>query len=139
MLNYALDERFSAFAGMTYDSYFAQGDIVYARGAAPLTSTIRDQEIHRIWQAGIEAKPLRYLGFRVSANYDRLTGAGEIFGEPPAYGPLTWPMGTGTVYVEHSKLGRLSLDLQRTYYIEELVTANNFSANLLMIRFTRGF
>ena len=48
-------------------------------------------------------------------------------------------MGTGTVYVEHSKLGRLSLDLQRTYYIEELVTANNFSANLLMIRFTRGF
>jgi hypothetical protein len=139
MLNYALDERFSAFAGMTYDSYFAQGDIVYARGAAPLTSKIRDQEIHRIWQAGIEAKPLRYLGFRVSANYDRLTGAGEILGEPPAYGPLTWPMGTGTVYVEHSKLGRLSLDLQRTYYIEELVTANNFSANLLMIRFTRGF
>jgi len=139
MLNYALDQRFSAFAGMTYDSYFAQGDIVYARGTAPLTSMIRDQEIHRIWQAGIDAKPLRYLGFRVSANYDRLTGAGEILGEPPAYGPLTWPMATGTVYVEHSKLGRFSLDLQRTYYIEELVTANNFSANLLMIRFTRGF
>jgi len=139
MLSYAFDQRFSAFAGMTYDSYFAAGDIVYARGAAPLTSTIRDQEIHRIWQAGIDAKPLRYLGFRASANYDRLTGVGEIVGEPPAYGPLTWPMMTGTVYVEHPKVGRLSLDLQRTYYIEEIVTANNFSANLLAIRFTRGF
>jgi len=53
--------------------------------------------------------------------------------------PLTWPMMTGTVYVEHPKVGRLSLDLQRTYYIEEIVTANNFSANLLAIRFTRGF
>jgi len=139
MIFYALNERFSAFTGLTYDSYFAQGDIVYARGAAPLTSTIRDQEINRIWQAGIDAKPLPYLGFRASANYVRLTGVGEILGEPPAYGPLTWPMITGTVYVEHPKLGRLSLDLQRTYYVEELVTANNFSANLLTIRYTRGF
>lgn len=141
MISYALDQRFSVFAGMTYDSYFAAGDIVYARGpaTATLTSSIRDQEIHRIWQAGIDAKPLRYLGFRVSGNYDRLTGVGEILGEPPAYGPLTWPMVTGTVYVEHPKVGRFSLDLQRTYYIEELVTANNFSANLLTIRFTRGF
>jgi len=139
MLSYALDERFSVFAGFTYDSYFAQGNIVYARGAAPLTSTIRDQEIHRIWQAGIDAKPLRFLGIRASGNYDRLTGVGEILGEPPAYGPLTWPMVTGTVYVEHPKLGRFSLDLQRTYYIEELVTVNNFSANLLAIRYTRGF
>jgi hypothetical protein len=139
LISYALDERFSAFGGMTYDSYYAQGDIVYARGAAPLTSTIRDQEIHRVWQAGIDVRPVRYFGFRVSANYDRLTGAGEILGEPPAYGPLTWPMATGTVYVEFPKLGRLSLDLQRTYYIEELVTANNFSASLLMIRYTRGF
>ena len=75
----------------------------------------------------------------MSANYDRMTGVGEILGEPPAYGPLTWPLATGTVYVEHPRLGRLSFDFQRTYYIEEIVPSNNFSANLLTIRYTRGF
>jgi len=138
-LSYAFNERFSIYGGLSYDSYFAQGDIVYARGTAPLTSTIRDQEIHRIWHGGLEAKPIQYVGFRVSANYDRLTGVGEILGEPPAYGPLTWPLATGTVYVEYPRWGRLSFDFQRTYYIEEIVQANNFSANLLTIRYTRGF
>jgi hypothetical protein len=139
MLSYALNERFSIYGGLSYDSYFAQGDIVYARGTSPLTSTIRDQEIHRVWQGGFDARPVQYVGIRVSANFDRLTGVGEILGEPPAYGPLTWPLATGTVFVEYPKLGRLSFDFQRTYYIEELVTANNFSANLLTIRYTRGF
>ena len=139
ILSYAFNERFSIYGGLSYDSYFAQGDIVYARGTSPLTSTIRDQEIHRVWQGGLDAKPVQYVGIRVSANYDRLTGVGEILGEPPAYGPLTWPMATGTVYVEYPKLGRLSFDFQRTYYIEEIVPANNFSANLLTIRYTRGF
>lgn len=138
-LSYALNERFSIYGGLSYDSYFAQGDIVYARGTAPLISTIRDQEIHRVWQGGFDAKPVRYFGVRMSANYDRLTGVGEILGEPPAYGPLTWPLATGTVYVEHPKLGRLSFDFQRTYYIEEIVPVNNFSANLLTIRYTRSF
>jgi hypothetical protein len=139
LLSYALNERFSIYGGLSYDSYFAQGDIVYARGTSPLTSTIRDQEIHRVWQGGIDARPVQYVGIRVSANFDRLTGVGEILGEPPAYGPLTWPLATGTVFVDYPKLGRLSFDFQRTYYIEELVTANNFSANLLTIRFTRSF
>jgi len=76
---------------------------------------------------------------RASASFDRLTGRGEIVGEPPAYGPLTWPLGTATFYFDVPRAGRVSLDLQRTYYIEEIVPANNFSANLLTIRFTRGF
>lgn len=133
---YAL-ERFSIFGGVTYDSFFAQGDIIYARNANRYF--LRDQEIHRVWQAGIDIKPTQNIGFRVSGNYDRLTGVGEILGEAPAYGPVKWPMATGTVYFEHPKAGRVSIDLQRTYYAEELVPANNFSANLLMIRFTRGF
>jgi hypothetical protein len=33
----------------------------------------------------------------------------------------------------------LSVDLQRTYYIEQIVTGNNFSANLLTIRWSREF
>jgi hypothetical protein len=92
-----------------------------------------------VWQAGVDVKAMRYGGLRVSGNYDRLTGVGEILGEPPAYGPLKWPLVTATVYADIPKAGRLWVDLQRTYYIEELVRVNNFSANLLTLRFTRSF
>lgn len=138
-MSYVLNDQFSAFGSFGYESFFADGNIVYARGTSPLTSTIRDQEIHRVWQAGIDARPVRYVGLRVSGNFDRLTGAGEILGEPPAYGPVTWPLATGTVYFDIPRAGRLWLDLQRTYYAEEIVPANDFSANLLTIRFTRTF
>jgi hypothetical protein len=138
-ISYVLNDRFSVFGSAGYESFFADGDIIYARGTSPLKSTIRDQEIHRVWQAGIDAKPLKFLGLRVSGNFDRLTGTGEILGEPPAYGPVTWPLATGTIYFEIPKAGRLLVDLQRTYYTEEIVPANNFTANLLTIRFTRTF
>jgi hypothetical protein len=140
MVSYAVNERVSAFAGFSYDSFYAQGEIVYARPATlPLRSEIRDQEIHRVWQAGFDVKPVDFIGLRFSGNYDRLTGSGEILGEPAAYGPLKWPLATGTFYADIPKAGRLWIDLQRTYYAEELVPANNFSANLLMLRFTRTF
>jgi len=138
-LSYALNDRFSIFGGLSYVSYFAQGDIVYARGTPPLNDSLRDQEVDRVWQGGVEAKPTRRLGFRLTGNFDRSTGVGAISGEPPAYGPLTWPMVTGTAYYSFPKAGRLSLDLQRTYYIEQIVTGNNFQANLLTIRWTRDF
>jgi hypothetical protein len=76
---------------------------------------------------------------KATGNYDRTTGVGQIGTEPPAYGPLVFPMITGTVYFEVPKAGRLSIDLQRTYYTEELVPVNNFSANMLTVRWTRGF
>jgi hypothetical protein len=31
------------------------------------------------------------------------------------------------------------VDLQRSYYSEKIVTVNNFSANLLTIRWTKAF
>jgi len=138
-LSYALNDRFSVFAGYTYSSVFAAGNIVYVRGPAPLNDYLRDQEVDRVIQGGVEAKPSKYFGFRFTGNYDRSTGVGQISGEPPAYGPLAWPLATGTVYVNFPKAGRLSVDLQRTYYIEQIVTANNFQANLLTIRWTRDF
>jgi hypothetical protein len=138
-LSYALNDQFSVFGGYTYDSIFAEGNIVYARGTAPLNDFLRDQEVDRVLQAGVEAKPSRYFGFRFTGNFDRSTGLGQISGEPPAYGPLTWPLATGTVYVNFPRAGRLSVDLQRTYYIEQIITANNFQANLLTIRWTRDF
>ncbi|HEY4905726.1 MAG TPA: hypothetical protein VIH89_19760 [Candidatus Sulfotelmatobacter sp.] len=138
-LSYALTDRFSIFGGFSYLSYFAQGDIVYARGTPPLNDFLRDQETNRVWQGGVEAKPTKRLGLRLSGNFDRSTGVGAISGEPPAYGPLTWPLVTGTVYYSFPKAGRLSIDLQRTYYSEQIVTGNNFQANLLTIRWTHDF
>jgi hypothetical protein len=61
-LSYALNDRFSVFGGYTYDSIFAQGTIVYARGTAPLNDFLRDQEIDRVIQAGVDAKPSKYFG-----------------------------------------------------------------------------
>ena len=110
-LSYALNDRFSIFGGYTYDSVFAAGNIVYARGTAPLDDFLRDQEADRVMQAGVEAKPSKYFGFQLTGNFDRSTGLGQISGEPPAYGPLTWPLVTGTVYVNFPKAGRLSVDL----------------------------
>jgi hypothetical protein len=138
-LSYALNNRFSIFGGFSYMSFFAQGNIVYARGTPPLNDFLRDQELNRVWQGGVEAKPTKRLGLRLSGNFDRSTGVGAISGEPPAYGPLTWPLITGTVYYSLPKAGRLSIDLQRTYYSEQIVTGNNFQANLLTIRWTRDF
>jgi hypothetical protein len=138
-LSYALNNRFSIFGGFTYDSMFAAGDIVYIRGTPPLNDFLRDQETDRVIQGGAEAKPCKYFGLRLTGNFDRSTGLGQISGEPPAYGPLTWPLVTGTVYWDFPKAGRLSVDLQRTYYIEQIVPGNNFGANFLTIRWTRNF
>ena len=138
-LSYALNNRFSIFGGFTYDSMFAAGDIVYIRGTPPFNDFLRDQETDRVIQGGAEAKPCKYFGLRLTGNFDRSTGLGQISGEPPAYGPLTWPLVTGIVYWDFPKAGRLSVDLQRTYYIEQIVPGNNFGANLLTIRWTRNF
>ena len=138
-VSYALDERFSVFAGFTYQSLFAEGAIVYARGPAPLNDFLRDQEVDRVWQGGLEVKPMKRFAARLSGNYDKSGGTGQISGEPPAYGPVTWPLVTGTVSYDFPRAGQLSLDLQRTYYVQPIVTVNNFSANLLTIRWTRDF
>jgi hypothetical protein len=140
MLTYTVNPKYSLFAGFTYDSEFASGIIRWQRGA-PLgtTDTLRDQAINRVWQAGFDAKPCKYFGIRFTGNFERTTGLGEESGIAPVYGPLTWPMGTGSVYFNFPKAGTLSVDLQRSYYIQQIITANNFSANMLMIRWTRAF
>jgi hypothetical protein len=138
-LSYAWNDRMSMFGGFTYDSLYAAGDILFARGPAPLAGMLRDTAINRVWQGGLEIKPDSWFGMRISGNYDRTTGEGTVNGEPPAYGPLTFPMVTGTVYFNFPKAGRLSIDLQRTYYTEQLVPVNNYSANLLTLRWTRSF
>lgn len=138
-VSYSFDPRFSIFTGFSYGSFYAQGDIMYIRGTPPLNDFLQDQEVNRVISGGVEARPVKRFGLRLSGNYDNSTGVGEISGEPPAYGPVRWPLVTGTVYYEFPKAGRLSIDLQRTYYIQQIVTGNNFGADLLTIRWTRDF
>ena len=44
-----------------------------------------------------------------------------------------------TVEVDMLRAGTFALDLQRTYYIEEILTGDNFSANILGLRWTVDF
>ncbi len=139
MLNYTLNPKYSLFAGFTYDNEFASGEINYQRGTPPLNDTLRDQALNRVWQAGLAAQPSKYFGIRFTGNFERTTGLGQESGISPVYGPLTSPYGTGEVYFNFPKAGTLSVDLQRTYYIQQIITVNNFSANMLTIRWTRDF
>ncbi len=141
MLTYSLNSKYSLYGGFTYDNELATGIIAYQRGV-PVAGTsypLRDQALNRVWQAGLAAQPCKYFGIRFTGNYVRTTGLGDEGGTSPVYGPLTWPLGTGTVYFNIPKAGTLSVDLQRSYYIQQLMTANNFSSNILMIRWTRDF
>jgi hypothetical protein len=83
--------------------------------------------------------PTARLGATFTGNFVRSTGVGEIFGERPLYGPMTFPYATGSLFYDFPKFGRLTMQLQRTYYVEQIVTSNNFSANLLTILYTRSF
>ena len=136
---YDLDERFGIFGGFSYDSWFATASVTFLRGTEPRDVIWHDQTVNRVWSAGLSVKPTRRMGFNFSGNFVRTTGAGEISGELPYFGPLTWPMATGSVWYEFPKAGRFSIDLQRTYYLEEIIRGNDFQASLLMIRWTRNF
>jgi len=138
-LSYAMNDRLSLFGGLAYDSFLATASVTFLRGTAPLQATWRDQTVNRVWQAGIDARPAKRLSVRMSGNYDRTTGVGEISGEPPLQGPVRWPMVTGTAAYDFGVPGKFSLELQRTYYIEEIMRGDNFSANLLSIRWTKEF
>ncbi len=138
--NYDFTEKLAVFGGFSYDDLFASNFVNFLRGPAPTTNVIlRDQNITRIWQGGLRATPFRGFGINFAGNFVRTTGVGEITGEAPLYGPMSFPYATGSFYYDIPRLGRLTLQLQRTYYIEELVPGNNFGANLLTIAWTRGF
>jgi hypothetical protein len=138
-VSWSWTDKLSTFAGFSYDSFLATASVTFLRGTPPINTTWRDQTINRVWQAGLTAKPLPRLGFDFAGNFVRTTGVGEITGELPAAGPLTFPMGTATAYYDLPRLGKLAIDVQRTYYFEEIVRGNDFGANLLTFRWTRNF
>lgn len=138
-LSWAFNDRVQAFGGFSYDSLFASDFTSFVRGVAPLTDTITEQTVNRVWQGGFEVKPVRRLKVAFAGNYVRSTGLGQINGEAPLYGPLTFPYATGSLDYDVPHMGILAVKLQRTYYIEQIVTANNFSAKLLTLSWTRNF
>ncbi len=139
-LSYALDQRLSLTGGFDYQSFVGTGSVSFVRGTAPLASLpMNDREIDRVWQFGASVEPVRAIGATVTGNYDRTSGLDQIFGEPALYGPASLFYMTGTVYVQIPKAGRLSFDLQRTKSTQEILSANDFRANLLTVRFTREF
>jgi hypothetical protein len=60
-------------------------------------------------------------------------------GEPPLYGPLSFTYATASLYYDIPGAGRVGVDLQRAYMLQELLPLNNFHANLLTLRFSRTF
>jgi hypothetical protein len=138
--NYEFSERYTVFAGFSYDSMYAANFVNFLRGTAPISNvSLRDQTVSRVWQGGLRLQPVERLGIDFSGNFVRVTGVGEIAGEAPLYGPTSFPYATGSVYYDLPRMGRLTVQLQRTYYIEDIVRGNNFSANLLAIALTRSF
>jgi hypothetical protein len=140
LANYDWSNRFSVYAGFSYDSFFATDFVSFLRGTTPFTNlSLRDQTVDRVWQGGIRATLLPRLSISFAGNFVRTTGVGEIYGEAPLYGPMSFPYATGSVHYDFPAVGRLSLQLQRTYYSEQIVSGNNFSANLLTIIWTKSF
>jgi hypothetical protein len=137
---YEFNPKFSILAGFSYDSFFAEDFVNFLRGTGPLTNlALRDQTVNRVWQGGLKLEPMRRLGISITGNYVRTTGMGEIAGELPLYGPMKFPYATGSIYYDVPQIGRVTLQLQRTYYVEQIVPGNNFGANLVTIAWTRAF
>ena len=137
---YEFNPKFSVLAGFSYDSFFAEDFVNFLRGTGPLTNlALRDQTVNRVWQGGLKLEPTRSLGINITGNYVRTTGMGEIAGELPLYGPMKFPYATGSIYYDVPQIGRVTLQLQRTYYVEQIVPGNNFGANLVTIAWTRTF
>jgi len=138
-VSWAVTDDWSVFGGFTYDSFLATASVQFLRGTPPLGAIWRDQTVNRVWEAGLSARPLPALRLELAGNYVRTTGLGEISDEPPTFGPLRWPLVTGTVSLDAGRAGTLSIDLQRTYYIEEILQGDNFSANILGLRWRVDF
>jgi hypothetical protein len=157
-VSYDLSDRFSGNFGYSYESLFGTDAVTISATSTttPFVGFQQDAFVNRGLRGAFIIKPTKRFGINVSGNFLRTTGASQLFsnkvapllGVPivwlPSTGPLTFPLMTGTLYYEFPKAGRLSVDLQRTYYVEQLVRGNNFQANMLTIKwttnlFTNGF
>ncbi len=138
-INYDIHPKASLYAGFSYDSMYMTDFVSFLRGTAPLTDTIVDQEVDRVWTGGLRLENIKRFGFNFSGNFVRTTGLAQITGELPNYGPQSFPYASGSLFYDFPRWGRMTIKLQRTYLLEQIVTGNNFSANMLTIAWTRAF
>jgi hypothetical protein len=87
----------------------------------------------------VNAGPVKNVSVSLAGNYVRVNGQGIVLGSTPLYGPMTFPYASGSVSYDLKKVGKLAVQLQRTYYIEQIVPGNNFGAKILLISWTRSF
>lgn len=137
---YEIEDKFSTFVGFSYDSFWMQSVVNFLPGLAPVEQvSLTDQNVDRVWQAGFNAGPVKNFSASFAGNYVRVNGQGVVLGERPLYGPMTFPYASGSLSYDAKKAGKLSIQLQRTYYIEQIVPGNNFGAKILLISWTRSF
>jgi hypothetical protein len=138
--SYAFNDRLTAFGSFDYRSLLFLGDTTFLRGTAPISDVVmRDREIDHVWQGGVSVRILPRLEVTATGSYNRVTGTDLITGEPPLYGPMTFPYGTVSVSYDVPRVGKVSLDIQRMHYFQDLLPLNDVKAALVTLRFTRGF
>ena len=137
---YEISEKVSGFAGFSYDSFFAQSVVDFLPGMSLIQQvSLTDQNVDRLWQGGINAGPVKHFSISLAGNYARVNGRGIVLGSTPLYGPMTFPYASGSLSYDAKKAGKLTLQLQRTYYVEQIVPGNNFGAKIVLISWTRSF
>jgi hypothetical protein len=153
-LSYNFNDKFSINnVGFTYESIFGTVSHKGTSTSYTFNGFWRDAFINRSVHGGLSIRPVNRFGIDITGNYLRTTGASRLYSTIPTVapavyaplpivwpvnvGPLTFPLIAGTFYYDFPKAGRFSVDLQRSYYIEQIVTGNNFSANMLMLRWTK--
>ncbi len=139
-ITYDFNSRASGFVGFSYNSFYARSFANFLRGTAPITNvTLVDQNVERLWQGGFNIEPVRRLTVSFAGNYIRVNGLGVVLGEQALYGPMTFPYASASLSWDAKKSGKMTVQLQRTYYQEQIVTGNNFGADILLIAWTRSF
>ncbi len=138
--SYALGERLRVMGGLDYQSFLGLGNATFLRGTPPIVDVqMRDHEVDRIWHAGVTIKATNRLEIAATGNFDRTRGTDAIEGEPSLYGPSTFRYGTGSVSYDIPRVGRVSVDLQRASWLQELLPPNDFRSNILTVRYGRRF
>jgi hypothetical protein len=138
--SYAFNDRVTTFGSFDYRKLRATGDTTFLRGTAPIENIVMiDDETDKVWQGGLTLRVVAGLELTASGIYDRVTGADLITGEPPLYGPVSFPSGTISASYEVPRFGRVAFDVQRSHYYQDLLPLNDFKAQILTVRFTRGF
>lgn len=140
MATYEVSDKVSTFGGFSYDSFWAQSFVNFLPGMSLYQQvSLTDQNVDRLWQAGFNVGPVAHLSASFAGNYVRVNGQGIVLGSTPLYGPMTFPYASGSLSYDAGKAGKLTVQLQRTYYIEQIVPGNNFGAKILLLSWTRSF